>query len=87
MDIYIAGVEGRNRAFNGDRVAVALNPPNKWKVNSLITYFCDHLLFTDYSFCHLFSFLFVIRFYMKSYVSSGKIGVKKLMKPFEIVCL
>ncbi|XP_053204066.1 DIS3-like exonuclease 2 [Panonychus citri] len=32
MDIYIAGIEGRNRAFNGDRVAVALNPPKKWKI-------------------------------------------------------
>ncbi|XP_015784684.1 DIS3-like exonuclease 2 [Tetranychus urticae] len=32
MDIYIGGIEGRNRAFNGDRVAVALNPPNKWKI-------------------------------------------------------
>ena len=32
MDIYIAGISNRNRAFNGDRVAVVLLPDTEWKV-------------------------------------------------------
>jgi DIS3-like exonuclease 2 len=31
VDIYVGGMIDRNRAFNGDRVAVKLYEPNKWK--------------------------------------------------------
>ena len=34
-DIYIEGVEARNRSLPGDIVAVKINPPEKWKTNKL----------------------------------------------------
>ncbi|RWS08811.1 DIS3-like exonuclease 2 [Dinothrombium tinctorium] len=32
MDIYICGIRDRNRALNGDKVAVRINPENEWKI-------------------------------------------------------
>ncbi|UYV82058.1 DIS3L2, partial [Cordylochernes scorpioides] len=34
MDIYIEGLHDRNRAMNGDRVAVQIKPPSDWKSES-----------------------------------------------------
>lgn len=35
MDIYIGGLHDRNRALNGDLVAVELKPQHQWKVGAL----------------------------------------------------
>ena len=32
LDIYVGGMTDRNRALNGDRVAIQLNEANHWKV-------------------------------------------------------
>lgn len=37
MDIYIGGLHDRNRALNGDLVAVELKPQHQWKVGVLVT--------------------------------------------------
>lgn len=33
MDIYVVGTNNRNRALNGDLVAIKLNAPKKWRVS------------------------------------------------------
>ena len=32
LDIFIRGLQDRNRALNGDKVFVKYNPPEKWMV-------------------------------------------------------
>lgn len=41
MDIYIGGLHDRNRALNGDLVAVELKPQHQWKVGALATLLRD----------------------------------------------
>ena len=36
MDIYVAGINNRNRSLNGDKVAVALNPVKSWRVGLMM---------------------------------------------------
>lgn len=51
-DIYISGMKDRNRAFNGDIVAIMLYPRENWKVITLYGMITNICVKNDY--IHIF---------------------------------